>query len=171
GRLSLRHFLAVEADEIYRIKQKRRKATIAHGGCDNLSRKRKQQPWAFDQYDRVQAFWWNVSNAKNAGKVQIETKQKGASSFCFAFKFDRHFDVAIGKRVCPDIDLNSDLRMLLTRSQRLRRVRILEGEIFNVLRPHGQLRRFLRRGLSRAAIRRHRHKSSLAPRTTCAAVG
>src|SRR5262249_9211982 len=75
GRLNLRHFLAIEADEIYRIKQKWRKATIAHGGCDDLARKRKQQPWAFDQYDRVQAFRWNVSNAKNAGKGQIKTKK------------------------------------------------------------------------------------------------
>src|SRR4029078_9193831 len=53
--------------------------------------------------------------------------------------------------------------MFLTRSERLRRVRVFEGKFFNVLRHHSELRRLLRRGLSRAAIRRHRHKNSFAP--------
>ena len=72
--LSLRHFLAREADEFHRIKQKRGKAAIAHGGRYNLSGKWKQESRAFDQHDRIQTLLRNIADAEYARKLQVEAE-------------------------------------------------------------------------------------------------
>jgi len=158
--LSLRHFLAVQADEIHRIKQKWWKAAIADGGRDDFAREREQQPRALDEYDRVQAFLRDVAQAEYPGEFQFEAKEQGPSRFRLAFELDADLDIGIRERLGADIDLNADLRLLLARDQRLRRIGILERKILDILRYNGELRlRVLRRGLPRTAIRRC-HKNS-----------
>src|SRR5262249_3092858 len=94
-RLNLCHFLPVEADEIYRIKQQWWKTAIADSGGDDFTREWEQQPWAFDQHDRIQALLRNITDPKHAGEFQLKAKQKGAARFRLAVQFDRDLDIGI----------------------------------------------------------------------------
>jgi hypothetical protein len=124
--LSLGHFLAVQADEIHRIKQERRKAAITDCGRDDFACEREQQPRTLNEYDRVQAFLRDIAEAEYTGELQFEAKKHGPSRFRLAFELDADLDIGIRKRLGADIDLNADLRLLLARDQRLRCIGILE---------------------------------------------
>jgi len=124
--LSLRHFLAVQADEIHWIKQEWWKAAISDGGRDDFAREREQQPRALDEYDRVQALLRDVAEAEYTSELQFEAKKHGPSRFRLAFELDPDLDIGIRERFGADVDLNADLRLLLARGQRLRRIGILE---------------------------------------------
>jgi DNA polymerase-3 subunit epsilon len=159
GRLHLAHLLAIETDEIHRIEQQRREAAIAHGGGDDFAREREQQARTFDQHDRVQVFRRDVLDAEHACEFQVEAEHQAGVQLRLAVKLERYLDVAIRQRLGIDIDLNGDLRLLRSdRRQRLRRVRVLEREILDVLRHHLDLR-LLVRHRCRAAIGRGHENS------------
>src|SRR5665811_2623004 len=96
-----------------------------------------------------------------AGIFQFEPENQFTVGFRLAVKLECHLDVVVRQRLGVDVDLNADLRRLRSDRQRLRRVRVLEREILDVLRHHVELRlRVL--GRCRAAIGRG-HENSLTP--------
>jgi len=107
---------------------------------------------------------WDITYAKYTGEFQFETKKQGAGGFRLAFELYYDFDIGLRQRRSADIDLNTDLRLFLTRGERPGCVWILERKVLDVLRQHSELRlHLLRNRLCRAAIRR-RHKYSEALR-------
>ena len=135
------HVLTVQADKIDRIQHQRREAAIADRGCDDLTREREQQPWAFDHDQRMQIFLRDIYDPKHPGVGEIEAEHHLAGVFRLAFDRKRHFEFIFGDIVGADIDLDIDRRLLLLRRQRAGGVRIFERQVLGVLRQHIQLGR------------------------------
>ena len=141
GRGLTLHVLAIQADEIDRVEHQRREAAVAHRRGDDFAREREQQPRAFDHDQRMQVFLRDVDDPEHAGIGELETEHHLAGVFGLAFDRQHHLELVLGEVVGADIDLNVDRRLLLLRRERGRRVRILERQIFGVLRQHVQLGR------------------------------
>ena len=91
----LPHLLAIEADEIHRIKQQRREAAIADRCRDNLACERKEQARTFDQYERIETFLRDVADAKYPCKFQFEPDSSVPSLRPVALKLNRDLNIGI----------------------------------------------------------------------------
>src|SRR5215813_1488699 len=156
-RAGLRHALLVERDEIDRIEQERPETAVAYRGRDHLARERKQEPWAFDEQDRLQMLRRHILESEYARKREVEGKHHGSGIFRLAFDSQRHLVFNLTKLLQSEVDGDVDRRLVLTRCQRLRRIGILEREILDVLAQHielGESLLGLRLRFRRAAIGR-----------------
>ena len=96
---------------VYRIEQKRRESAIAHGRGDDLPRKWKQKPRAFDQQHRLEMFLRHVLDAEHAREFKFECEQNGPGALGAAFELQRHLIIGDCKLRDPDIDLDLNLRL------------------------------------------------------------
>jgi len=68
----------------------------------------------------------DIAKSEYTSELQFEAKKQGPSRFRLAFELDTDLDIGIRDRLGADVNLNADLRLLLARDQRLRRIGILE---------------------------------------------
>ena len=147
--LHLFNALPEERHEIDGVDEQRREAAISHGVGDDLPGEREDQPRALDHDDRMQLGFGNVLQAEYSGVVELEFEQDGRRCLRRTFQKEADFELAGRQLFGVHIHLNIDVRTLLLRRERTRRVRVFERKILGVLGEYIELGKVFRRAIFR----------------------
>jgi hypothetical protein len=85
----------------------------------------------------------NVAHPEHPRIGQVEGEQHLVAGLGVALQRQVDFEIGLGQLLGVDVDLDVDLRRVLLRRERARRVRVLEGQVLGVLRKRVELRRIL----------------------------
>ena len=91
--------------EIHRSQHQGRKSTVARNISQDITGKREQQPWTFDQKNRLQVLVWNVKG-KDPGVFKLKDKRDLLLDLAFRLKPDNNLENLVLKRISVDVDVD-----------------------------------------------------------------
>ena len=151
----LRH---VGAGEIDRVEQHRREAEVLDRFGDDLAREREQQARGFDQHERRELVVGDVAQPEHAAVAQIDEKVRALVRRGLQFDAQDHFMDIVADAVDVEIELDVELGRGLP-LENLRRARILDRQVLDILRQRIDLRGrvliAIKRGFGIICLARH----------------
>ena len=129
--------------EIHRSQHQGRKSTVARNISQDITGKREQQPWTFDQKNWLQVLVRNVKG-KDPGVFKLKDKRDLLLDLAFGLKPDNNLENLVLKRIGVDVDVDVNIgRRLLHEAENAGRRRGFERQVLDKLGVNGNGLRLL----------------------------